>query len=117
MPTLEEAVASLVRPGMHLNFASMPSRPNAAIREIARQWRGRDPQFELSATGFHSAAHILGALRLGRRYIAAFFGDNYPIPRPNSLWGQVLAEGADIELWSLWSYVSALRAGALGQRW
>lgn len=115
--SLPDAVSALVKPGMHLNFSSMPSRSNAAIREVARQWRGRDPGFELSATGFHSTAHLLGALRLGRRYISAFFGDNYPIPRPNALWERVRADGAELEFWSLWSYVSALRAGALGQRW
>ena len=111
---LPEAIARYVRPGMHLNFASTPSRSNAAIRELCRSFRGRDPKFELSATGFHSLAHLLVKLRLGRRYIACFFGDNYPSPRPNQLYREALQRADELEHWSLWTYVSALRAGALG---
>ena len=111
---LQEAIARHVRRGMHLNFASTPSRSNAAIVELCRQFRGRAPGFELSATGFHSLAHLLIKLQLGRRYIACFFGDNYPSPRPNQLYRTALARGDELEHWSLWSYVSALRAGALG---
>ena len=112
---LPEALARFVQPGMHLCFASTPSRSNAAIREIARQFRGKQPDFTLSATGFHSLLHVLGVLRLGRRYIGCFFGDNYPSPRANRLYGELLSEGYELEHWSLWSYVSALAAGAFGQ--
>lgn len=111
---LDEAIARHVRHGMHLNFASTPSRSNAAIRELCRQFRGRAPGFELSATGYHSLAHLLVKLQLGRRYISCFFGDNYPSPRPNPLYRTALRRGDELEHWSLWSYVSALRAGALG---
>jgi len=111
---LAEAIASFVKPGMHLCFASTPSRSNASIRELARRFRGQQPELELSATGFHSQLHLLGMLRLGRRYVGCFFGDNYPSPRANKLYGELLAEGYDIEHWSLWSYVSALAAGAFG---
>ncbi|MHB8874937.1 MAG: CoA-transferase [Myxococcaceae bacterium] len=111
---LEGAVRALVRPGMHLNFASTPSRSNAAIRELARAFRGTSPGFVLSTTGFHSMAHLLGLLRLGRRYIACFFGDNCPVPRPIALSDALAREGAGFEHWSVLSYVTALRAGALG---
>jgi len=113
---LSEAIRAHVGAEMHLNFGSTPFRSNAAIRELARVWRGRDPRFVLSATGFHSTAHLLPLLRLGRRYISSFFGDNYPIPRPNPLYSQVKAEGAALEFWSLSSYVAALRAGAMGHK-
>jgi acyl CoA:acetate/3-ketoacid CoA transferase beta subunit/acyl CoA:acetate/3-ketoacid CoA transferase alpha subunit len=112
---LEDAIATHVKPGMSLNFASTPSRSNAAVRELARQFRGKDPRFEIASTGFHSTLHLLPLLRLGRKYVACFFGDNYPVPRPNDLYSALLAEGAEIQMWSLWTYVSALRAGALGQ--
>lgn len=112
---LPEAIARFVEPGMQLCFASTPSRSNAAIRELARQFRGKNPEFVLSATGFHSLLHLLGVLRLGRRYVGCFFGDNYPAPRANLLYGELRREGYDIEHWSLWSYVSALAAGAHGQ--
>src|SRR6185503_11899894 len=113
--SLADAVARHVRPGMHLHFASSPSRSNASIREVARRFQGTRPDFTLSATGFHSTAHLLALLRLGTRYISCFFGDNYPTPRPNPLYAALEAEGARLEHWSLWSYVTALRAGALEQ--
>ena len=112
---LSDAIASFVKPGMQLCFASTPSRSNAAVRELGRQFRGRKPDFVLCATGFHSLLHLLGVLRLGRRYVGCFFGDNYPAPRANRLYGELLREGYELEHWSLWSYVSALAAGAYGQ--
>lgn len=113
--TLPAALERWVKPGMHLCFASTPSRSNAAIRELGRLFRGRKPEWTLSATGFHSQLHLLARLRLGKRYIGCFFGDNYPTPRANALYSELLREGADLEHWSLWSYVSALAAGAFGQ--
>ncbi|UQA61215.1 CoA-transferase [Polyangium aurulentum] len=111
---LDEAVARFVEPGMHLHFASTPSRSNVAIRAICRRYRGQSPGFTLGTTGFHSTAHLLALLGLGARYVACFFGDNYPSPRPNPIYARELARGAEIEHWSLLSYVAALRAGALG---
>jgi acyl CoA:acetate/3-ketoacid CoA transferase alpha subunit/acyl CoA:acetate/3-ketoacid CoA transferase beta subunit len=111
---LPEALSRFVEPGMHLCFGSTPSRSNAAVRELARKFRGKSPEFTLSATGFHSLLHLLALLRLGRRYIGCFFGDNYPAPRANRLYGELLREGYDLEQWSLWSYVSALAASAHG---
>lgn len=114
LSSLPDAIARFVQPGEHLCFGSTPSRSNAAIRELARQFRGKNPEFTLSATGFHSLLHLLAVLRLGRRYIGCFFGDNYPTPRPNRLYSELLREGYELEHWSLWSYVSALAAGAFG---
>lgn len=111
---LPEAIARFVEPGKKLCFASTPSRSNAAVRELARHFRGKNPEFTLLATGFHSLLHLLGTLRLGRRYVGCFFGDNYPTPRPNRLYAELLREGYELEQWSLWSYVSALAAGAYG---
>ncbi len=67
----------------------------------------------ISTSGFHSTAHLLPALGLGRRYIASFFGDNYPTPRPNPLYDSLYREGK-LEVWSLLSYVVALRTAAVG---
>jgi acyl CoA:acetate/3-ketoacid CoA transferase beta subunit/acyl CoA:acetate/3-ketoacid CoA transferase alpha subunit len=111
---LPEALRCFVQPGMQLCFASTPSRSNAAVRELGRLFRGKKPEFTLLATGFHSQLHLLGRLRLGRRYVGCFFGDNYPTPRPNRLYGELLREGYELEHWSLWAYVSALAAGAYG---
>lgn len=110
---LARAVRLHVEPGMHLHFASTPSRSNAAVREVARAFLDRRPDFVLSSTGFHSSAHTLALLGLGRRYLSCFFGDNYPTPRPNALYGRLAKEDA-LEHWSLLTYVLALRAAALG---
>ncbi|NUP08232.1 MAG: hypothetical protein HOW73_19455 [Polyangiaceae bacterium] len=114
---LSDAIGAHVRPGMHLNFASTPSRSNAALRALARAFRGTSPGFEVSATGFHSTAHLIGIHRLAKRQISCFFGDNYPVPRPNSLYTTLAKEGIELEHWSLLTYVTALRAGAMGQPW
>lgn len=112
--TLACAIEEHVRAGDHLHFASTPSRSNAAVRQVARRFRGTSPEFVISTTGFHSTAHLLALLRLGKRYIACFFGDNYPTPRPNALYQTLLDEGAELEHWSLLSYVQSLRAAAEG---
>ncbi|HEY6077533.1 MAG TPA: CoA-transferase, partial [Polyangiaceae bacterium] len=111
---LPRAIETFVKPGMELCFASTPSRSNAAILELCRHFRGQQPELGLMATGFHSLLHLPGLLRLARRYVGCFFGDNYPTPRSNRLYSQLLAEGYELEHWSLWSYVSALAAGAFG---
>jgi len=110
---LSDAIRHHVTPGMHLHFASTPSRSNAAVRELARAFLDRRPGFLLSSTGFHSSAHSLALLGLGRSYLSCFFGDNYPAPRPNRLY-RVLAREGLLEHWSLLTYTLALRAGALG---
>ncbi len=112
---LSEAVASHVAPGMHLHFASTPSRSNAAVREVARVFKNSNPKFEISSSGFHSMLHVLPRLGLGVKYRACFFGDNYPVPRPNGLYQAIFdASEATLEVWSLLSYVESLRAGAMG---
>jgi acyl CoA:acetate/3-ketoacid CoA transferase alpha subunit len=111
---LADAIRTFVEPGDHLHFASTPSRSNVAIRELARQFRHKRPGFLLSTSGFHSTAHLLAALRLGRTYLGCFFGDNWPSPRPNPLYTRLARELVDLEHWSLLTYVEAFRAGALG---
>lgn len=114
---LAEAIRTHVMPGLHLHFASTPSRSNAAIREVARAFLGTRPRFCLSSTGFHSMAHLLPMLGLADRLIACFFGDHYPAPRPNALYHRLEAAGVALEHWSLWSMVASFRAGAEGDAW
>jgi len=111
---LSQAIALHVEPGMHVHFASTPSRSNAAVRELSRYFLDQRPELVLSATGFHSAAHTLALLGLGARYVGCFFGDNHPAPRPNPLYQKLARQRGTLEHWSLLAYVLALRAGALG---
>lgn len=114
---LADAVRTHVLPGMHLHFASTPSRSNAAIREVARAFCGTRPGFTVSATGFHSMAHLLPMLGLAERLIACFFGDHYPAPRPSPLYTRLADAGVVLEHWPLWSLVASFRAGAEGNDW
>jgi acyl CoA:acetate/3-ketoacid CoA transferase alpha subunit len=115
--SLGEAIQAHVAPGMHLHFASTPSRSNAAIREVARAFLGARPRFRISSTGFHSMAHLLPMLGLARRLTACFFGDHYPVSRPNPLYTRLAADGVVLDHWALWSMVASLRAGAQGDAW
>ncbi len=114
---LADAIRTHIAPGMHLHFASTPSRSNAAIREVARAFAGTRPRFRMSSTGFHSMAHLLPMLGLADRLVACFFGDHYPAPRPNALYTRLAAAGVTFEHWSLWSMVASFRAGAQGDDW
>lgn len=111
--SLAEAIERFVEPGDHLHFASMPFRSNAALLQVAARFHRTDSRFRISASGFHSSAHLLPALGLGSSYVACFFGDNHPTPRPSPLYDRLDREGR-LELTSLLGYVEALRAGALG---
>ncbi|HEX3764927.1 MAG TPA: CoA-transferase, partial [Kofleriaceae bacterium] len=115
--SLADAIHAHVAPGMHLHFASTPSRSNASIREVARGFLGTRPGFRISCTGFHSMAHLLPLLGLARRLTACFFGDHYPVSRPNPLYTRLAAEGVVLDHWALWSMVASLRAGAQGDAW
>ena len=62
--TLPLAIARHVTPGMHLHFASTPSRSNAAIRELARQMaaeQGGDPEWFVTGGGMQQLAPLLDA--------------------------------------------------------
>ncbi len=114
---LGDAIRAHVTPGMHLHFASTPSRSNAAIREVARAFLDQQPGFRISSTGLHSMAHLLPLLGLADRLTACFFGDHYPAPRPSPLYSRLAAAGVVLEHWPLWSMVASFRAGAQGDDW
>ncbi len=82
---LHDAVASLVRPGMHLHIAQAYLRPSAAINEICRQFWNADPGFTLSSLGF--IANMVLFVQ-GRRWRAAsslpFRATITPFPAPTA---------------------------------
>ena len=115
---LGEAVASLVRPGMHLHIGHAYLRPNAAIYEICRRWWGRDPGFVVSALGFTANMVLFVYGRLARKLITAFCGDSYPFPGPNRIYQDAFREGwLEIENWTVLTMPQRLLAGALGVEW
>lgn len=115
---LGEAIASLVRPGMHLHIGHAYLRPNAAIYEICRRFWGKDPQFTVSSLGFVANMVLLVYGRLAPKIIATFCGDSYPFPGPNRIYQQAFREGwLEIENWTILSFCQRMLAGALGVEW
>ncbi|MFJ9590780.1 CoA-transferase [Streptomyces acidicola] len=117
---LADLVTRHTRPGMCLHFALHGSRPNAAIREIYRQYAGTDPKFVLSSTGFGGPqlGLYLIAAGLGERVVAGFVGDQYPAPGPSRAVKRRIDSGeVDLEDWSLYTFLLRLRAATLGVPW
>lgn len=115
---LREAVASLVRPGMHLHIGHAYQRPNAALYEICRQHWKKDPRFVISSLGFIANMVLFVYGGLARKIIATFCGDSYPFPGPNRIYQEAFREGRlEIENWTVLTLPQRLLAGALGVEW
>lgn len=113
--TIAEAVRRFVSPGQTLHLSYGGGRPNAAVAEIIRQYRGRSPGFTVSAQGFVNTQHALVETGLVRKLVVAFAGENYPSPRPNPALRRAVSAGrVQIENWSLWTLTARLMAGSLG---
>jgi acyl CoA:acetate/3-ketoacid CoA transferase alpha subunit len=114
---LDEAVRRFVRPGQSLYFAVGHTRPHAAMYELCRQFRGRDPKFSLAVLGASGAFVLPVHLGLVERLITIFAGDTYPTPSPSPVIDRAWKRGMAIEAWSVLSYVERLRAAARGVEW
>ncbi len=115
---LREAVATLVRPGMHFHIAQAYMRPNAAVYEICRRFWGKDPRFTISSLGFIANMVLLVYGGLTKNIITAFCGDSYPFPGPNRIYQEAFRKGElEIENWTVLTMPQRLLAGALGVEW
>lgn len=115
---LGEAVASLIRPGMHLHIGHAYLRPNAALYEICRRFWGRDPGFRISSLGFIANMVLFVYGGLARKLITTFCGDSYPFPGPNRIYQEAFRDGRlEIENWTVLTLPQRLLAGALGVEW
>lgn len=115
---LGEAVRRFVRPGMTLHVLSTNSRPHAAVRELVRQFAGRDPGWTyvtISVTGISVALVHAG---LVKRAVTTFCGDSYPTPGPNPVYLKAYREKTlEIENWSMLTLPLRLKAAAMGVPW
>lgn len=112
---LGEAVQQAIKPGMKLH-ASTGSYPNAALREIIRQFWGAKPEFTLISSGV-TTPYLISLIhcRLVKKVITSNCSYTYPTPRPIPLLQEAQKEGLiEIESWSLYSLEQRLMAGALG---
>jgi acyl CoA:acetate/3-ketoacid CoA transferase alpha subunit/acyl CoA:acetate/3-ketoacid CoA transferase beta subunit len=113
--TLADAVSRHVEAGDTLYIAAAHGRPNAAVREIARQWWGRAPGFTLASVGVGSPWTALVHGGLVRRVITTFMGEGYPFPTPQALISRAVLDGRlEVQNWSMLTFPLRLLAGAMG---
>jgi acyl CoA:acetate/3-ketoacid CoA transferase alpha subunit/acyl CoA:acetate/3-ketoacid CoA transferase beta subunit len=112
---LEEAVRRHVESGATLYLATAHGRANALVREVTRQWWGRDPRFTVAAVGIGSPWTALIHGGLVRRVITTFMGEGYPFPTPQALISRVVLDGRlEVSSWSMLTFPLRLLAGAMG---
>ena len=112
---LSKAIRQAITPGMELHVSS-GNDPNAALREIIRQFWGMEPKFTLISSGVTTPYVIsLVHCQLVKKIIAANCSYTYPTPRPIPLLQEAEKKGSiEIESWSLYSLEQRLMAAALG---
>jgi acyl CoA:acetate/3-ketoacid CoA transferase alpha subunit/acyl CoA:acetate/3-ketoacid CoA transferase beta subunit len=115
---LSDAISRWVEPGMKLHVAH-GADANAAIREIIRQYHGRDPGFTVISAGVTTPDMIsLVGSGLVKKVITTNCSYTYPVPRPIPVLQKMHKEGQiEIENWSVYSLEQRLMAGALGVGW
>jgi acyl CoA:acetate/3-ketoacid CoA transferase alpha subunit len=105
---------------MSLHLAFNGARPNAFMRELARQFRGRSAGFTISSSGMGGSHLGLVLLTTGiaSKVICAFVGEAYPSPRPSRFIREAVQAGQlEIEEWSMLTLALRLKASALGLDW
>jgi acyl CoA:acetate/3-ketoacid CoA transferase alpha subunit/acyl CoA:acetate/3-ketoacid CoA transferase beta subunit len=113
--SLADAVRRFVGPGQTIYVGAAHGRPNALVRELARQWWGKRPEWTLALTGFGSPWTALATGGLVRRLITTFVGEGYPFPVPQALLGpELLAGRIAVQNWSMLTLPLRVLAGAMG---
>lgn len=113
-PDADALVRGCVRAGMSVHVASTPSRPNALIGALAREFAD-SRSLTVSMAAVHSTAHALALADAVERMVTGFLGEIYPYPRPNPLYAGLADDKPyPVELWSLLSLNQRLAAAAQG---
>ena len=112
--SLEEAVASHVRPGDTIHVLCGHCRWTAAAREVVRQHWGRDPGFTLVMLSLSSLGALFFRGGLVRRVVTTYSGDSFPTYTPNPVFQQGYAAGIEVEHWSILTFAQRLEAAARG---
>lgn len=112
---LSAAIKRYVRPGMKLNPCSLQARPCAAVYEIARQFKGTKPNFELMTSSLGGTYLALLHLGLLKKAVVSFAGEGYPTPGPSAVVQRALERGQlELENWTMLTIPQRLLAGAMG---
>lgn len=113
--SLNDAVTRLVKSGMTIHMAAGIGGPSAAIVELIRQFKGKDPDFTLVLSTLTGHGLNLVHCRLARKLICSVCTDISSSGRPSKIVQKAYAEKSlEMENWSLLSLQQRLMAGALG---
>lgn len=111
---IADSVRKYIKPNMSLYFGFFHSRAYALAYEIARQFWGQKPNFDLIAAGILEFGVILLQGGLVKKMIAAFGGNTYPYPSPNKVIQRALQNReVTIENWTNLTIPLRLMCGAL----
>jgi acyl CoA:acetate/3-ketoacid CoA transferase alpha subunit/acyl CoA:acetate/3-ketoacid CoA transferase beta subunit len=112
---LDEAVRRHVLAGDAIHVVTGHTRWTAAVREVIRQWWGRDPGFTLVMLSLSSLGAVLFRGRLVTRVVTGYSGDVFPNFTPNPLFGDAYLRGeVEVEHWSFLTFLQRLEAAARG---
>src|SRR3954463_16435855 len=111
--TLGDAVAQHVRAGDTLHPIVGHTRWTAAMREVVRQWWGRDPGFTLAMLSLSSLGALFFRGDLVRKVITGYSGDTFPNFTPNPWFANAYRNGdVEVEHWSFLAFSQRLEAAA-----
>jgi len=112
---LRAAIPKYVKPGMKLHLAAGIGGPSAAICEIIRQFRGKNPGFTLIQSTVTGHALNLVHCKLVKRLICSVCANISATGRPSRIIQSACESGhIEMENWTLNSLQQRLMAGALG---
>jgi acyl CoA:acetate/3-ketoacid CoA transferase alpha subunit/acyl CoA:acetate/3-ketoacid CoA transferase beta subunit len=113
--TIDAAVREHVRAGDALHVVVGHSRWSAAVREVVRQWWGRDPHFTLVMLSLSSLGALFFRGGLVHKVVTGYSGDTFPNFTPNRWFQRAYQSGAvEVEHWSFLAFAQRLEAGARG---
>lgn len=113
--SLAAAVSRHVRAGDTVHVVLGHHRWTAAARELARQFWGSAPGFELVMASLGSLGALFFRGGLLRRVVTAYSGDAFPTYSPNPVFRAAYDSGeVEVEHWSFLSLAERLEAAARG---
>jgi acyl CoA:acetate/3-ketoacid CoA transferase alpha subunit/acyl CoA:acetate/3-ketoacid CoA transferase beta subunit len=112
---LRKAVRKYVKPGMKLHLAAGIGGPSAAICEIIRQFRDKNPEFTLIQSTVTGHALNLIHCKLVKKLVCSVCANISATGRPSKVIQSACETGQiEMENWTLNSLQQRLMAGALG---
>lgn len=112
---LDDAIRTLVTPGMTVHFGYTGARPMAASNALVRVFSGTRPNFWIVGAGLVANQASLVSEGLVRKLTVSFAGENYPTASPNPVFQQAFASGeVELENQSLLVIAQRLAAAASG---